>query len=178
METNPSRNNRLRLIHTDEQPGVGVYSLLPVPVYSIGRKDRHASENSGKSRLPRNFSLTKQTVARLWGPGNPRTPGERIASVWPHRRACLERSRKVLADHFPPGAHNGGLKEERDRMSVQSVRYLPGSKCQVCDRSGPGTAPLPLTGSILSPHPEGTSVRVRPGCPTIAVPESPVSSFP
>jgi hypothetical protein len=41
------------------------YSLLPVPVNSIGRKDRHASENSGERRPPRNFSLTKQTVARF-----------------------------------------------------------------------------------------------------------------
>jgi hypothetical protein len=85
VETNPPRNNRLRLIHTDEH-GERRLNLLP-QLTDIGWKDRHASENSGKRRPPRNFSLTKQTVARFWGPGieAPRCPN----------RPRLEYSRSV-----------------------------------------------------------------------------------
>jgi hypothetical protein len=31
-------------------------------------------------------ALRVPPVPRSWGPGRPRTPCERIASVWPHRR--------------------------------------------------------------------------------------------
>ena len=72
------------------------FSLLPVPVYSIGRKDRHASKNSGKRRPPRNFSLTKQTVARCSRPLY-----RRLRAVRPAAGLSLAAPR-ILADNYPP----------------------------------------------------------------------------
>ena len=59
-------------------------------------------------------------------PGRTRTLCVPIASVWPHRRACLEQSRKVFADYFPLRAHNG-------RMNSRALHLV--TICQVCPRS-------------------------------------------
>ena len=97
------------------------FSLLPVPVYSIGRKDRHASKNSGKRRPPRNFSLTKQTVARFWGPGIKRTPEGTLSYTY-----YADGQVETITSSNPNGASVAYTYDDLDRLSTVVDNNLPG----------------------------------------------------